>query len=67
MLISIPSYNILPDVNLLTPTILLPNVDFPDPDSPTNPKNSPLYIFIDTSSNAFIKLFLFANISSYFY
>lgn len=50
---SFPSKNILPEVGSNSFNIVLPAVDFPQPDSPTNPSVSPLFISKLTSSTAF--------------
>jgi len=61
---SLPLYLILPLVDLSSCKITLPNVDFPHPDSPTNPKVSPSKTLKLISSTALTIFFLFKNPTS---
>ena len=52
MAILTPLNNISPSVISYSPVIVLPSVDLPHPDSPTNPKVSPFLILKVTPSTA---------------
>lgn len=51
--ISCPSNRMLPEVTSCKRMMLLPVVDFPQPDSPTSPNVSPFFIVKLRSSTAF--------------
>src|SRR5690625_228 len=62
--ISLPTKKIAPSVGSCNLKIVRPSVDFPDPDSPTNEKVSPLRICSEISSTALTNFFFRLNMPS---